>query len=177
MESTAPYTVLHQERCGRLLVAGRSFLAGEEIFCDSPAAMGPDNNPRPVCLVCYTRLRGRTVVPCRGCGWPLCSDQCRDSVAFHARECHLFQIHNTRFNIDDHKATCPSYNAIMVLRLLWLRDNDPTIWEMIDILMDHLEEDKKLTETERTVVDFIRVHCKLNQFSEEEILHIMGGNC
>ena len=96
MESTTPYTVLHHERCGRLLVAGRSFLAGEEIFCDRPAAMGPDNNPRPVCLVCYTRLRGRAVVPCRGCGWPLCSDQCRDSVAFHARECQLFQIHNTR---------------------------------------------------------------------------------
>ena len=94
--ATAPYTILYQERCGRLLVAGRSFLAGEEIFSDLPAAMGPDNNPRPVCLVCYTRLRGRTVVHCRGCGWPLCSQECEERGGFHARECQLFQVNGTK---------------------------------------------------------------------------------
>ena len=75
----------------------------------------------------------------------------------------------------DYKATCPSYNAIMVLRLLWLRDNDHETWEMIDMLMDHLEDDKKLTDAERQCVEFIRVHCNLQQFSEQDILHVMGG--
>jgi len=86
----------------------------------------------------------------------------------------MFQEYKTRFNIDDYKITCPSYNTIMVLRLLWLRDNEPVTWVMVDMLMDHLEEDKELTKTEKTVVEFIRSHCQLMQFSEEEVLHIIG---
>ena len=62
----------------------------------------------------------------------------------------------------------------MVLRLLWLRDNEPVTWVMVDMLMDHLGEDKELTKTEKTVVKFIRSHCQLMQFSEEEVLHIIG---
>ena len=90
-----PYRVEYSARCGRLLVAGRSFLAGEVIFSDQAACVGPDNNPRPVCLVCYTRLR-RVVVRCAGCGWPLCSEECRDMVGLHARECSMFQQYNTQ---------------------------------------------------------------------------------
>ena len=90
-----PYRVEYSARCGRLLVAGRSFLAGEVIFSDQAACVGPDNNPRPVCLVCYTRLR-RVVVRCAGCGWPLCSEKCRDMVGLHARECSMFQQYNTQ---------------------------------------------------------------------------------
>ena len=93
-----PYTVQHHERCGRLLVAARAVTAGEEIFVDRPAAMGPDNNPRPVCLVCYTRLSGRPVAWCRGCGWPLCSHQCQENVGLHYRECQMFQTHSTRYD-------------------------------------------------------------------------------
>jgi len=97
-------------------------------------------------------------------------------VGLHARECSMFQQYNTQFDMANYKETCPSYNAIMVLRLLWLRENDPGTWEMIDMLMDHLEDDKKLTDAEREGVDFIRVHCKLQQFSEQDILHVMGGD-
>ena len=63
----------------------------------------------------------------------------------------------------------------MTLRVLWLKENDPKTWKMLDILMDHLgdlkEEDKIMT----GVVDFIRNHCKLTQFTEKEILHVMGN--
>ena len=94
-----PYQVAHQARCGRLLVAARDISAGEEIFTDRPAAVGPDNNPRPVCLVCYTRLssrQGSKPVWCGGCGWPLCSHQCQEDVGLHARECSMFQEYKTR---------------------------------------------------------------------------------
>ena len=170
-----PYLVQYEERCGRLLVAGRDISAGEIILRDSPAALGPDNNPRPVCLVCLARLvRGR-VVPCRGCGWPLCSQQCRDNIDLHSRECGLFQQNRTEFDLTRFKTTCPSYNAIMVLRLLWLRENDPETWEMIDMLMDHKEENmRQLSPSEETVISFIRSHCKLSQFSRSLILHVMG---
>ena len=119
-------------------------------------------------------LAPRLVYRCRHCSWPLCSPHCQQEDGPHARECSLFQMHNPRFVIEDYKATCPSYNAIMVLRVLWLRDNQPDTWKLIDMLMDHLDDDKELTKTKIGVIDFIRGHCKLTQFSEKEILHVMG---
>ena len=53
---TAAYRVQHEERCGRLLVAARDIVAGEVLFTDQPGAVGPDTNPKPVCLNCYKRL-------------------------------------------------------------------------------------------------------------------------
>ena len=170
-----PYLVQYEERCGRLLVAGRDIKAGEIILRDPAAALGPDNNPRPVCLVCLARLVSGQVVTCRGCGWPLCSVRCRDDIGHHARECQLFQTNGTKFDVTQLKTTCPSYNAIMVLRLLWLKENQPETWEMIDMLMDHKEENmKKLSPTEETVISFVRSHCQLSQFSRSLILHVMG---
>jgi len=173
LHSCLPYTILHEDRCGRLLMASRDIKAGEIIFADTPAAVGPDNNPKPVCLTCYKRLPGLTY-RCRYCSWPLCSPYCQDDKGPHARECSLFQIHSPRFTIENYKVSCPSYNAIMVLRLLWLRDNNEKVWNLINILMDHLEEDKEITKTKREVISFIRDHCKLTQFSQQEILHVMG---
>merc|ERR1711874_424303 len=109
-----PYIIHQEERCGRLLIASRDISAGEIIFTDVPAAIGPDNNPKPVCLNCYKRIPTLTY-RCRHCSWPLCSPYCQDDNGPHRRECSLFQMHSPRFNIDDYRATCPSYNAIMVL--------------------------------------------------------------
>ena len=169
------WSVQYQERCGRLVVAGRDIKAGEIIMRDEAAALGPDNNPRPVCLVCLARLVRGEVVACRGCGWPLCSVACRDNIGHHARECQLFQASGTQFDLVQCKTTCPSYNAIMVLRLLWLRDNQPETWDLIDMLMDHREENsKRLSPGEENVITFIRHHCYLSQFSRADILHVMG---
>jgi hypothetical protein len=54
----SPYSVLYEPRCGRLLMAARDIQAGEILFHDVPASVGPDNNPKPVCLTCYKRLPG-----------------------------------------------------------------------------------------------------------------------
>ena len=90
-----PYTILHESRCGRLLMASRDISAGEVLFNDIPGAVGPDNNPKPVCLTCYKRLPG-LVYRCRHCSWPLCSPFCQQEDGPHARECQLFQKHSPR---------------------------------------------------------------------------------
>ena len=77
-------------------MTGRDIRAGEIILRDPAAALGPDNNPRAVCLVCLARLVRGEVRDCRDCGWPLCSEACRDRVGHHARECQLFQTHQTK---------------------------------------------------------------------------------
>merc|ERR1712123_171698 len=46
-----PYTILHENRCGRLLMASRDISAGEVLFNDIPGAVGPDNNPKPWKLI------------------------------------------------------------------------------------------------------------------------------
>ena len=55
------YTIHYEERCGRQLIAARDIKAGEVVFQDTPAAVGADNNPGPICLTCYKRLPGTRV--------------------------------------------------------------------------------------------------------------------
>jgi len=143
------------------------------LFNDIPGVVGPDNNPKPVCLTCYKRLPS-LVYRCRHCSWPLCSPFCQQDDGPHARECELFQIHNPRFNIVDFNKSCPWYNAIMVLRILWLKEKQPETWKLLDMLMDHLEDKKVESKRKNGVVNFIHNHCKLTQFTEKEIHHVMG---
>ena len=100
------YSILEEERCGRLLIAARDISAGELIFSDVAGAVGPDNNPGPICLTCYKRLPG-LVYRCRHCGWPLCSPHCQQEDGPHARECSLLA------------GSCPRYliSAVMTLTL------------------------------------------------------------
>ena len=42
------------------------------------------------------------------------------------------------------------------------------------MLMDHLEAQKPESKRKNFIVDFIRNHCKLKQFSEDEIRHVIG---
>jgi len=173
LDKCLPYAINYEDSCGRLLKASRDISAGEVLFLDTPGGVGPDNNPRPVCLTCYKRLPF-LVYRCRHCSWPLCSPFCQQDDGPHSRECKLFQLNRPRFNIEDYSAPCSWYNSIMVLRILWLKENKPDTWSLIDMLMDHLDDTKKESKRKNKIVDFIHNHCKLSQFSEEEILHVIG---
>ena len=102
------YAIHYEERCGRQLIAARDIKAGEVVFQDTPAAVGADNNPGPICLTCYKRLPGTRVYTwlcghvtrdtcaglvyrCRHCGWPLCSPHCQQEDGPHVRECSMLR--------------------------------------------------------------------------------------
>ena len=78
-----------------------------------------------------------------------------------------------KFTITDFDKPYRWYNAIMALRVLWLKKNDPETWKMLDILMDHRESTDKEDKMFDGVVDFIISVCKL-KFTEQEIRHVLG---
>ena len=78
-----------------------------------------------------------------------------------------------KFTITDFDKPYRWYNAIMALRVLWLKKNDPETWKMLDILMDHRESTDTEDKMFDGVVDFIINVCKL-KFSEHEIRHVLG---
>ena len=92
-----PYSILYEERCGRMLMATRDISAGEILFTDTKGAIGPrpEDNPKPICLSCYKTLPP-IVYRCRFCSLPLCSTFCQRDDSPHARECQLLRIHGPK---------------------------------------------------------------------------------
>ena len=81
----------------------------------------------------------------------------------------------TRFENESFKQNSSWYNAITVIRILWLRDNEQETWDMLDKLMDHLDDNIELDKTVNTLLKFIHNTCGLTQFTEKEILHVIGN--
>ena len=67
-----------------------------------------------------------------------------------------------RFAIKDFDKPYKWYNAIMALRVLWLKSNAPDTWRLLDMLMDHAEVTDREDKMINGVVDFILNVCKLN---------------
>jgi len=127
-----------------MLIAARDIRQGEVLFTDAPGGVGPDLNPKHCCVSCYKRLNH--LYRCSHCAWPLCGQECQGGL--HARECHLFKMHSPKFNVDDLKVKNKgAYNSIMVLRVLWLRENDKDTWDKINMLMDHNEAKDSMSKT------------------------------
>jgi len=83
------------------------------------------------------------------------------------------KMNNLRFVITDFDKPYKWYNAIMTLRVLWLKQNELKTWKMLEVLMDHQEMSDKDDKILNGVVDFIQNICKL-KFTEKEIRHVLG---
>ena len=62
-----------------------------------------------------------------------------------------------------------------MLRILWLKDNDPDTWKQLNMLMDHSDYNNEVDTIVAGVIDFLHNTCKLTQFTRQEILHVMGN--
>ncbi len=57
----APFRVSRREGVGRCLVATRDVDAGELLFVERPAVVGPLHETSPVCLTCFKKVRSDVV--------------------------------------------------------------------------------------------------------------------
>ncbi|KAM0736515.1 SET domain-containing protein SmydA-8, isoform A [Formica fusca] len=76
---------------GRGMFATRDIRAGELIFTDVPLLIGPRYSKYlSMCVVCYKN--NCPLFPCdHGCGLPICSTECENSMMHYQAECRLLR--------------------------------------------------------------------------------------
>ncbi|XP_071438993.1 SET domain-containing protein SmydA-8-like [Hetaerina americana] len=145
-ECKQTYVMSHSERLGRHLVAARDLEAGELILREVCLVLGPKAASGCVCLGCHRPLHpAAPFCPCPGCGWPLCSAQCRDSP-HHTSECSLLEKAASRIQPASllHaplSAQVAAYSFITPLRcLLVKRSSSSRSWDALNDLQSHVDE-------------------------------------
>lgn len=134
---------------GRGIFATRDIQVGELIFTDSPLILGPrcHNKYLPMCVVCYRN--DCPLFPCDyGCGLPICSTECENSVMHAQAECQFLQ---------EWAPTCGS---------TWSKDLLPTV-----VLIRALA----LSKEKRRLLSVFECHSNLAPNYEVIELKVIGG--
>ena len=165
-----PFTVLDSPGVGRYVVASRDIAQGEEVFGETePLVVGPNQECEALCLQCLSPVEEGEGQRCAGCGYPVCGAECEDQHT-QTREC---QVLSTAEPLELKE----SYHPILPLRLLLLQSQHPAKARLAQMFMDHREE-REDTEYFRygkeKIVPFIREQCGQTQWSEEEIMRVIG---
>ena len=165
-------------------MATRDIKPGEVIFRERPVTFGPSENSKPVCLGCYRRIRGKKQsVECRGCGYPMCSEECSSEPEHRDNECEAFRENGYRMGsgcISDYSATTednPAYSIISPIRALKLRERDPERWKL---LWSHMSHDKKRRasafwrDKTKKIVEAMKVAIGLKEVDVKTVEIILG---
>lgn len=142
---------------------------------DEPLLMGPKMMTEPVCLGCYRPVDGE--YKCRDCGFPLCSSDC-EGTEDHEPECRAVQGSGIPVKVSMFGEVNSMYECITPVRVLSLRDKNPTLWNKIMMLesnCDMREGTEVAAITERTVVDIIHNRLQLEDEYETEIIEKVLG--
>jgi len=146
----------------------------ELVIDDTCLVLAPNNYP--VCLGCLGELTPDKVVLCDVCGWPLCSSECQQREE-HARECRLFANCGFKPTFDSYSEQHWLYTAIGILRVLFLKQNDPSKWTHVEMLMDHWEErcqDKAIVIALKGIYTFFSKKLNLDWISQDDVNHVFG---
>lgn len=171
------YRIDRIDKVGRCLLAESDLAAGVSVLSEYPAVIGPKVDSPIICLTCFTPLTGRTL--CSSCSWPVCNDKC-EKASLHAEgECPIFAAQKIKFQPpEDILAPNPQYECLSTLRLLLLRDRDRARWEEVMEMESHCDKRKTNEEfwnaEKVNIVDFIRIRCKMESFSEDLIHKVCG---
>ncbi|TRY75492.1 hypothetical protein TCAL_08645 [Tigriopus californicus] len=167
------YRIEKSDSVGRYMVASRDIFPGEVIFTDQPACVGPDNSSKPMCLGCFSKVNGS--YKCPGCKWPMCRESCT-RIPAHRAECAIFQSRKAVVNVPWFDKPCAYYDAILPMRILFLKWYNPKVYRLVTLLMDHNDHlDEVSAKHRKRVIDFILKTCRLSKdFTEEEVNHVLG---
>ena len=63
----------------------------------------------------------------------------------------------------------------MVVRILWLKEHDLETWDQVNKLLHHVDNNKEEDKITTSIIYFIHNICNLTQFTEEDILVVIGN--
>lgn len=178
-----PFKVQQDERLGRYLVASRDIRAEEVVLKEAPIIRGPSQLTEPVCLVCLQALVPGQCVPCNDCGWPMCSEKCRDAApdSDHRLECRMTRERSEeshKVNITNFVSPHPMYQPILCMRAMMLREMEPERWKKLNSLesLCELRRDSDQWQADlHGIAKFIlRFYKPKTEWTEEEIMRTVG---
>ena len=166
----------------------RDIPALSPILEDTALASGPKLRGSLICVECFAQIptEAASILTCVKCGLPFCSEACRRTQRLHCVECRyvakaqvgcklvFFFLPFVQGNITIEELSS-SVNgvlpAVTVIRLLVNSKSSNSVR-----LVDHLEDIERTEDWGifQAVVSFIRDRCKIDEFTEEEILHALG---
>ena len=169
-----PWKLTKHPDLGRYMVATRNIEAGELILSDDALLIGPKQITEPVCLACYRPVKGK--YRCKTCGFPMCDKDCSEAES-HKPECEAVSESGHPVKVSVFGQINSMYECITPLRLLALRDDQPSLWRKLMTLESHGERRSKTENaaiTQRTVVDIITERLSIDRYEPEVIKKVLG---
>ncbi|XP_057320206.1 SET domain-containing protein SmydA-8-like [Microplitis mediator] len=130
-----PWEINESPELGKHLIATRDLNPGDLVIAETPLVWGPARHIERVCVGCgdpNVRVR------CPGCSWYACKVSCDGLVDDnrHAVECKVLE--GLRL--------IPSYDFLMVLRMILIYKRSPGRWQTLDSLESHQADRGRDTE-------------------------------
>jgi len=169
-----PWKISKHPEIGRYMVATRDMAPGELILSDAPILIGPKQITEPICLACYRPVDGS--YRCKQCGFPMCDKDCAGADT-HEPECEAVRDSGTPVKVSLFGENNSLYECITPIRLLALRDSDPSLWRKLIALESHSERRSRTENaaiTQRTVVDIIKERLCMDKYNDEIMAKVLG---
>ena len=124
------------------MVAVRDISALETILVERAAASGPKLSHPAVCVECLALVDiSAPFISCASCGLPFCSARCRTLKRLHtAKECEMFSRSRRRLDKEELEEDSGVLASVTAFRLLSLREEQPEVFERVDMLMDNMDK-------------------------------------
>jgi len=162
------------------MVATRSLKPFELVLEDDYLSCGPSEFNPSSCVICLKRVKDASSV-CPQCNVPVCQlEECQAGLAtIHEPECLVFRQHQPeKLKVElDSKMPSPVYSLVVPLRLLSLREKDPTRWKLTLTLTSHLEESPNPNDKCQYIWSTgmpILERCGMDQADRVLMAHLMG---
>ncbi|KAL2721330.1 SET domain-containing protein SmydA-8-like isoform X1 [Vespula maculifrons] len=165
------YKLVHSEKFGRYLIAGKNIKAGEVILREKPVAVGPgvfDNDY--FCFACLKLLikvnKELQYVCTKCCVAPLCGPDCEKKDGLHTpEECQIFKD-NQKISKDK---LYDIIGILLPLRLFLLKDRDQDLWEKVDRMESHMDKRRDTLIWKDREVNVIKIFRDLQLVTNDDI--------